>query len=597
MATSSPFTAGNDKKVGTATAEKFSGLGGNDDIKGMGGNDTISGGTGADTIDGGVGNDALKGDAGKDKLLGGVGNDSIEGGVDNDSLDGGNGNDTLNGGAGIDTMTGGEGNDTYIVDNIKDKVTDITTGTKGGTDLVSSSINYTLGAGIENLTLTGGKDLTGTGNDLKNVITGNAGSNVLNGGKGNDTIKGNDGDDTIDGGAGVDKLEGGDGSDVYVVSNNEDIITETAVDGDDDEIQSSAPDYELGANIERLTLIGKGKDGIGNELANTLDGNELDNDLSGDAGDDTINGNDGNDSLSGGEGDDELNGGDGDDVVTYQGSIEEYKIIKEGDQWIVEDSTGTEGEDGVDEGIDTITGVETLQFVDEELHWEDEGDGADDGGNDDSGVIYGTEDDDYLIGTDGDDVIDGLEGYDAVIYAGSIEDYYITDDGTGTVSVEGEGGLDTIRNVEELQFDDDFYFIDPGYIEPFPPVGDELPTVQFESTLLEGYEGDTAELIVTLSAPSTEDVTVTYTTKDSLATVNVDYWVGAGDTYWYNDEGDEWIEETLTFAAGETMKSLLVEFYADTELEYYEGFDVTLNEPVNATIGANSVAFIGIYDA
>ncbi|PQJ94845.1 hypothetical protein CXB77_18185 [Chromatium okenii] len=126
-------------------------------------------------------------------------------------------------------MTGGEGNDTYIVDNIGDKVTDVTTGTKGGTDLVSSSINYVLGAKIENLTLTGDKDLTGTGNDEKNVINGNAGSNKLNGGKGNDTINGGEGDDTIDGGSGVDKLTGGDGSDVYVVSNNEDIITETAV--------------------------------------------------------------------------------------------------------------------------------------------------------------------------------------------------------------------------------------------------------------------------------------------------------------------------------------------------------------------------------
>ncbi|WP_172452747.1 hypothetical protein [Chromatium okenii] len=44
--------------------------------------------------------------------------------------------------------------------------------------------------------------------------------------------------------------------------------------------------------------------------------------------------------------------------MTYQGSIEDYKIIDEGDQWIVEDTTGIDGEDGVDEGIDTITNVE-----------------------------------------------------------------------------------------------------------------------------------------------------------------------------------------------------------------------------------------------
>ncbi|WP_172452746.1 hypothetical protein [Chromatium okenii] len=74
---------------------------------------------------------------------------------------------------------------------------------------------------------------------------------------------------------------------------------------DDDEVQSSAADYELNAYVERLTLIGKGKDGIGNELDNTLDGNELDNELNGDAGNDTITGNAGNDILDGGAGDDD----------------------------------------------------------------------------------------------------------------------------------------------------------------------------------------------------------------------------------------------------------------------------------------------------
>jgi hypothetical protein len=49
----------------------------------------------------------------------------------------------------------------------------------GGIDLVLSSSNYSLGANVENLTLTGTAAINGTGNSLDNVLIGNAGANSL----------------------------------------------------------------------------------------------------------------------------------------------------------------------------------------------------------------------------------------------------------------------------------------------------------------------------------------------------------------------------------------------------------------------------------
>ena len=81
-------------------------------------------------------------------------------------------------------MAGGLGNDTYVVDDASDVVTEAL---NEGTDTVQSSITYTLGANVENLTLTGGANINATGNGDANVLTGNTGNNVLDGGVGADT--------------------------------------------------------------------------------------------------------------------------------------------------------------------------------------------------------------------------------------------------------------------------------------------------------------------------------------------------------------------------------------------------------------------------
>ena len=74
-------------------------------------------------------------------------------------------------------MIGGLGDDTYIVDNALDVVTE---NANEGTDLVQSSVTYTLTANVESLTLTATAAINGTGNALDNVLTGNSAANISN---------------------------------------------------------------------------------------------------------------------------------------------------------------------------------------------------------------------------------------------------------------------------------------------------------------------------------------------------------------------------------------------------------------------------------
>ncbi len=226
-------------------------------------------------LTGTAGNDTLTGTNVVDRISGLAGDDTIQGGAGDDMLDGGSGNDLLDGGTGVDILVGGLGNDTYVIDNAGDGITE---NLNEGTDQVQSSITYTLGANVENLTLTGSADLNGTGNGLDNLLTGNSGANIL------------------DGGAGADTLTGGVGNDTYVVDDTADVVTEQANEGTDTVLSSVT--YLLSPNVENLTLSGTANlNGTGNSLNNVLTGNSGDNVLDGQAGADTMAGGVGNDTY------------------------------------------------------------------------------------------------------------------------------------------------------------------------------------------------------------------------------------------------------------------------------------------------------------
>jgi Ca2+-binding RTX toxin-like protein len=209
----------------------------------------------------------------------------------NDVINGAGGNDTLDGGAGNDTLNGGVGNDTYVVDSTSDVVNE---NAGEGTDTVKASLAWTLGANLENLTLTGTSNIAGTGNGLDNVLIGNSGRNTLTGGAGNDWLEG---------GAGNDTLVGGTGDDIYVVEATGDSITENAGEGTD--TVRTALAWTLASNFENLTLTGTTSvNGTGNTANNVLTGNSGNNVLTGNAGNDTLDGGAGADTLAGGTGND-----------------------------------------------------------------------------------------------------------------------------------------------------------------------------------------------------------------------------------------------------------------------------------------------------
>lgn len=244
--------------------------------------------------------------------LSGSANINATGNGKNNILTGNSGANILNGGIGADTMVGGDGNDTYIVDNVGDVVTENFDDALGGTkDTVKASISYTLGFGLENLTLTGSAIINGTGNAKNNLITGNNGANVLSGGSGNDTLKGGSGNDTLtdtigvagndllDGGTGADNMNGGDGNDTYIVDNVGDVAAETFNDalGGVDTVQASVS-HTLGFGIENLTLTGSANiNGTGNGNNNIIKGNNGANALNGGIGVDTLTGGGGADTF------------------------------------------------------------------------------------------------------------------------------------------------------------------------------------------------------------------------------------------------------------------------------------------------------------
>ncbi|MEQ1812813.1 MAG: M10 family metallopeptidase C-terminal domain-containing protein, partial [Terricaulis sp.] len=213
------------------------------------GNISIARGAVIENAIGGSAGDLLIGNGVANLIRGNAGADTLSGNGGNDTLEGGAGADSLDGGLGADTMRGGADSDSYVVDNASDVIIEVL---NEGTDSVSSSINYSLTANVENLTFTGSANLSGSGNALANTITGNGGANYLDGESGTDVLVGLAGDDTLVGGLGADQMTGGLGGDVYYVDSNSDVVVELSGEGYDWIFTTVS--LNLAANVEGMVL-------------------------------------------------------------------------------------------------------------------------------------------------------------------------------------------------------------------------------------------------------------------------------------------------------------------------------------------------------
>lgn len=92
-------------------------------------------------------------------------------------------------------------------------------------------------------------------------------------------------------------------------------------------------------------------------------------------------------------------------------------------------------------------------------------------------------------------------------------------------------------------------------------------------TVKEGSSGFTNMIFtLSLSAASTQSISVSYSTLDGTAKAGSDYVAAFG---------------TVTFNAGETKKTITVQVYGDTVYEANEAFYVQLANPVNAGLGVS----------
>ena len=514
--------------AGNAGNNVLTGNTGRNTLSGAGGNDVLDGGAGVDTLLGGTGDDTYVVDQGGDVVLEGAaeGTDTVRasatftlsandenltltgtalvdgtGNTGTNILIGNVGANRLDGAAGADTMKGGAGDDTYIVDNVGDTIVE---NLNEGADTVISTVDYTLSANVENVTIPSGVGgswmMRVVGNDLNNVITGNQYSNELIGLGGNDILDAGVHQSAF---GGIDTLAGGTGSDTYLVVNTRSRVIEQPDEGVD--VVYTTASFALGANVENIflkdahppsfdanmdhyamlwgdeqlaenywedvfsrylrTTLAEAErltyfDVWGNDLDNVVGGDGTNDWLEGNGGDDMLSGARGDDVLYGGAGDDTLDGGEGSDAM-FGGPGNDTYVVDASDRfWRGLAQLRPQGVENANEGTDlvmsaggfglpanfenlTLTGAAAVDGYGNEGPNVIRGNAASNwiGGNVGADRLYGGAGNDFLVGHAGADAMYGEAGNDLLE---GLEDNDTLIDASGNNLLLGGLGADAL---------------------------------------------------------------------------------------------------------------------------------------------------------
>lgn len=529
--------------------------------------DALHGATGVSVIHGGAGNDDLYGDSnvgpaviGGDSVFGDTGTDTFhyddarhdtgvnvslddianDGLADADSGAGGNQPEGDNIHSDIENLTGSTGPDTLsgtLGTNAFDGLAGSdTVSYQGRTGAITASLVTGLG-GPENDTFTGGH--------IEN-LTGGAGTDTLIGDNNINTLDGAGGDDMLRGGLGADILKGG------VGSNTIDYSQDGRGAGVDVNLAAGTQSVHVGASEDTLE-IGTIQNVIGTNNNDVIAGDSQPNTLAGLDGTDALSGQAGDDLLDPGTGSgDTVAGGQDTDTVTYADRTTGVDVSFDG---VANDGATGEG-DNINPTVENIiggSGDDTLT-ADSDASNLDVANVFDGGAGNDTLTALGGND--TLTGGAGADTISAGAGNDTLKLVDATIDQGLCGAGTDTVTADD---IDVLTDCESVT-----RTVTPVSVDT-PPVVDPSTLSVSNVSAKEGNSG-TSDLTftVTMSAKQAAAVAVTYQTSDLSAKAQSDYNPTAG---------------TLTFAAGETAKTVTVAIKGDKTVEPDETFGVVLSKP------------------
>lgn len=201
-------------------------------------------------------------------------------------------------------------------------------------------------------------------------------------------------------------------------------------------------------------------------------------------------------------------------------------------------------------------------------------------GTSDGDTITAGSGNDVLEGLAGNDTLTGGSGNDILQVSGPRAAYQLTQTSATAYRLIGNDGTDTLSGIESIRFDDGTFALS-ALLPATPPV---LAIGADAVARAEGNSGSTSFTFTVSRSGSTS------------ATASVNWAVSAGGTSASDFVGGVLPSGTLSFAVGETSRSITIAVAGDTAFESDESFSVLLSNVSGASLGTASATSTIIND-